>query len=140
MSLFALVSFIISPFTLISVVNNIRNVKNRIFVSSHVRKFVSFQPFISITKRRLNFVYFHFFYGLFFAVRLRAYLKTFSCAYICAQQYGAWKKGKYPPPPLYLLKKNFNIISNQYICTCIMIPCEITSCFKLIWLLLKNIV
>ena len=116
MTSLALISSTISPFTLIFVVNNIRNVKNRIFVSSHVRKFVSFQPFICITKRRLNFVYFHFFYGLFFAVRLLAYLKTFSCAYFCAHQYGARKKANIHPHNSICLRKTLTLFqTNIYV-------------------------
>ena len=77
---------------------------------SREKIYFSFQPFICITKRRLNFVHFISFYGLFFAVLLLTYLKTFSCAYFCAQQYGA-EKCNYTPPLLNLLKINFSCYS-----------------------------
>ena len=84
---------------------------------SREKIYFSFQPFICITKRRLNFVHFISFYGLFFAVLLLTYLKTFSCAYFCAQQYGA-EKCNYTPPLLNLLKINFSMLFQTNMCTC----------------------
>ena len=102
------------PYCLFSKITKV--ILHLVFMSRE-KVYFSLQPFICITKRRLNFVHFISFYGLFFAVLLLTYLKTFSCAYFCAQQCGA-EKCNYTPPLLNLLKINFSMLFQTNMCTC----------------------
>ena len=91
------------------------NVKNRIFCIMSREKIRLFQPFICITKRRLNFVYFHFFLRVVFCGSSSCLFKNIFLRLLLRAPVWCLKKANIHPHHSICLRKTFKIISNQYV-------------------------